>query len=270
MSTKRQASTAEFLAANPVFSVDEAAAAFKSPRGTRAAVERFRRYLDSGRLKLLARGLYAVVPPGRSAATFQADPFLVTRAARPNSVFCYHSALELLGVAHSTWNKYTVLTDQRRPPLKLNGAQMLFLDHPAELRNAGAIELGVTKVEHRGFLLRVTGPERTLVEGFRRVDLVGGLTELTTSAGGFAVLDLELLERVLKQYDSRKLWSAVGWFLEQHQRSFHVPDEFLEQLEKCRPRSPLYIPRRQRGGVLASRWNVILPMELMRSEPDEC
>ena len=65
MSTIRQVNTAEFLAANPVFSVDEAAAAFKSPRGTRAAVERFRRYLDTGRLKLLARGLYAVVPLGQ-------------------------------------------------------------------------------------------------------------------------------------------------------------------------------------------------------------
>ena len=261
--------TSEFLAAHPVFSVDEAAAVFTSPRGTRATVERFRRYLDSGRLKLLARGLYAVVPLGRSAVTFQPDPFLVARAARMNSVFCYHSALELLGVAHSIWNKCTVFTDQRRPPLKLKEAQILFLDHPAALLNAGNLELGATKIEHRGFLLRVTRPERTLVEGFRRPDLMGGLTEMTASAGGFATLDLELLERVLKQYDSRKLWGAVGWFLEQHQRSFHVPAEFLKQLEKRRPRSPLYIPRHQRGGVLASRWNVILPAELMRSEPDE-
>ena len=261
--------TADFLADHPVFSMHEAAETFPSHRGTRAVVERFRRYVESGRLKLVERGLYAVVPPSRSAKTFQPDPFLVARAARPNSVFCYHTAIELLGVAHSAWKQYTVFTESRRPPLKMKGAQVMFLDHPAALRKPGDVELGAKKVERHGFLLRVTGAERTLVEGFRRPDLMGGLPELTTSAGGFAVLDLALLERVLKQYNERKLWAAVGWFLEQHQASFHVPDDYLRRLEQHRPRSPLYVPRSQRGGMLNARWNVILPRELMRSEPDE-
>ncbi len=269
ISSKRHTRTADFFADHPVFSLAEAAAAFPSQRGTRAVVERLRRYVDSGRLLLLERGLYAVVSPGRSAATHQPDLFLAARAARPDAVFCYHSALELLGAAHSVWNQGTVFTERRRPPLKLKGSRIVFLAHPAPLCKSTDTGLGTRKVEQRGFLLRATGPERTLVEGVRRPDLVGGLRELINSATGFATLDLALLERVLQRYNERRLWAAVGWFLEQHQARFYVPADYLERLARHRPRSPLYVPRNQRGGVLSARWNVILPTDVMRSEPDE-
>lgn len=269
MSANRQVETSGFFAANPVFSLAEATAILGAPRGTSGTVERLRYHLDTGRLKLVERGLYAVVPPNSRAEIFQPDQFLVARAARPDAVFCYHSALELLGVAHSVWKKCTVFTENRRPPLKLKRAEVLFLDHPAAARKPGDAEVGTRKVERLGFLLRVTGPERTLVEGLRRPDLVGGLPELTTSAGGFATLDLALLERVLKRYNERKAWAAAGWFLEQHQKTFHVPDEYLQRLEQHRPRSPLYVPRRQRGGVVSERWNIILPAESVQGEPDE-
>jgi predicted transcriptional regulator of viral defense system len=268
MPTKRQESLPDFARTHPVFTLDEIANVLASD-STRSMMHRLRRHVEAGRLEQLARGLYAVVPPNQSPETFQPDPFLAARATRPDAVFCYHSALELLGVAHSAWNQCSVFTASRRPSLKLRGSEVLFLDHPAALRKVGDVELGTRKVERRGFLLRVTSPERTLVEGFRRPDLTGGLPELVESAGGFATLDLALLQRVLEQYDERKLWAAVGWFLERHQESFHVPDAYLQKLEAYRPRSPLYVPRGQRGGVLNPRWNVILPAEVVRGEPNE-
>lgn len=269
VATKRQVETSDFFAARTAFTLEEAAKAFSSVQGTRATVKRLRRYIEDGRLKLLERGLYAVVPPNSSVETFQPDPFLAARAVRPDAVFCYHSALELLGVAHSAWHACSVFTMRRRPPLKLPGSHVLFLDPPAALRESGNTGLATRKVERRGFLLRVTGPERTLVEGFRRPELAGGLPEFVASAGGFATLDLALLQHVLERYDERKLWAAVGWFLEQHQKSFHALDEYLQNLEQHCPRSPSYVPRRQRGGVLNQRWNVILPPEVVRGEPDE-
>jgi hypothetical protein len=111
-------------------------------------------------------------------------------------------------------------------------------------------------------LLSCTGPERTLVEGFYRPERAGGLEEFVVSASGFPVLNLELLERVLLVYDIRQLWASVGWFLEQYQRTFHVPDETLERMELNRPKSPHYLIRSRRGGKLQSRWNLIVPEEL--------
>jgi len=261
MSTKRQENIETFFAEHPVFSLDEAERALRPPGGRRGTVERLKYHIERGRLKRVAREIYAVAPRAQSAAQFEPDLFLCALAARPDAVFCCHSALELLGAAHSVWRTCTVFTGRRRPAMPVNGRQILFLAHPAPLREAD-VQLGTRKVEHLGSLLRVTGPERTLVEGFRRLDLVGGAGEFVESVRGLAVLDLDMLEAVLAHYGVAYLWGAVGWFLETCRDTFHVPDAFLAKLEARRPRAPQYLPRQRRGGKLAQRWNVVLPPEL--------
>lgn len=267
----RRVSTADFFTRHPIFSLDEAAAALTPTRGKGAAVERLKHHLGRGRLTLVTREIYAVVPPGVAAERHRPDPFLIAAAIRPEAVFAYHSALELLGAAHSVWHRVTVFAETRRRPLTLDGVTIQVLDHPKPLRAPGSHFVGTRKAERRGRILRVTGPERALVEGLRRPNLAGGPEELVVSAAGFPTLELELLERVLHIYDARRLWAATGWFLEAFQSRFHVPGAFLDRLEKARPASPQYLLRSRRSGTLAARWNLIVPEELsrygMRHEP---
>ena len=262
--------TAEYFAAYPVFSLDEATQILQPPGGRSGTVERLKHHLESQRLKLVARGVYAVVPAGIPAERFQPDPFLVASAARPDAVFSHHSALELLGAAHSVWREYTLYTRRRRRPLSLLGARIRFLDYPTQMQDGQARNFGTRKVERHARLLKTTGPERTLVEGFRRPNLTGGLQELVLSASGFSTLDLNLLEEILARYNVANLWAATGWFLERFHNSFHVPGDLLERLARHRPRSPQYLERGQRGGTLAARWNLIISQALIqRGEPDE-
>jgi len=262
--------TAEFFATHPVFSLDEAVEALDPPGGRSGTVERLKYYLGKRQLRLLTRGIYAVVPPGVKPQQFQPDPFLTAAAIRPDAVFSHHSALELLGAAHSMWKKFTLYTEKRRKPLCLNGFSILFLKHPRLNKSNAPDFLGTQKVERRGRLMRTTGPERTLVEGFRRPALAGGLEELVESARGFPTLSLSLLEDVLHRYDTAILWAATGWFLERFQTTFQVSEEYLEKIEHRCPRSPLYLERNLRGGWLAPRWNLILPNILKQpAEYDE-
>jgi predicted transcriptional regulator of viral defense system len=258
--------TSDFFTTHQVFSLDEAHQALSPPGGRSGTVERLKYHLETGRLKLVIRGVYAVVPPGVKTEKFRPDPYLVSAVFRPEGVFSHHSALELQGFAHSVWNKCTLYSDGRRRPLLLNGTTVHFLSHPGPMQTASGGHLGIRKVERLGKLLLATGPERTLAEGFRRPALVGGLEELVTSASGFAVLDLDLLDEILKRYGIANLWAAAGWFLERFRKSFHVPEDFLAYMEQHRPRSPHYLERNRRGGVLASRWNLILPKELNQQD----
>jgi predicted transcriptional regulator of viral defense system len=264
--TERKMKTLEFFATHPVFSLDEASTAFGLPGGRSGTVERLKYHVETGRLKPMIRGVYAVIPPGGKAEEFRPDPFLVAAAFRPEGVFSHHSALELQGVAHSVWNECTLYAEGRRRPLLVNGNNVRFLEHPAPMRTDSGGHWGTRKIERQGKLLLTTGPERTLVEGFRRPRLAGGLEELVTSASGFAVLDLTLLDEILQRYSIANLWAATGWFLERFRKTFHVPDEFLNHMEQHRPRSPHYLERNRRGGVLAARWNLILPKDLMQWE----
>jgi len=265
---KRQA-TKDFFALNPVFSLDEATDALSPPGGKSGTVERLKYHLEKSRLRLVAREIYTVVPPGVSPECFKPDPFLVGAAIRPGGIFSYHSALELLGVAHSFWGMCTLFVAAPRRPVALDGLTVKFLNHPKALGSQAERRLGTRKIERRGKLLNSTGPERTLVEGFRRPELAGGLEELVVSASGFSILDLELLEEILHAYNVRNLWAAAGWFLEHFKKTFHVPDETLDRIALNCPKSPHYLVRSRRGGKLESRWNLIIPDKLLRlSEPD--
>lgn len=267
MTHKVQASS--FFASHPVFSLDQAVRALGPDGGRTRVLYRLKHHLRAGNLKTVARGLYTVVPRGTTREQARTDPIMAAAALRPDALFSHHTSLELLGVAHSAWQQCTLYTESVRRPVKLNGATVMFLARPVGFTGRRH-SLGTQQVERTGVLLRVTGPERTLVEGFRRPALVGGLEELVASAGGFALLDLAVVEKVLRTYDAANLWAATGWFLERFQATFHVPDRFLAKCERNRPRSPQYLERGSRGGAMASRWNLILPAVLVSAgEPDE-
>jgi len=250
------------------------AQAHGEPRPSTALVKRLKYLQATRRVVSLERGLYATVRPGADPKAVTPDPYLAAAVLRPDGVFAYYSALTLLGAAHSTWNVVTVLSSRRRRPLVLGTARVEVLPHPSQLVRRGATDLGVRNVPYVETTFRVTGPERTLVDGFRQLRLVGGLEEFVASAAGFASLDLDLLHSVLGAYGLRVLYAAVGWFLETYRQHFFVPDAFLTRLEQQRPAAPQYLPRRTRtegpSGRLVPRWNLILPEAALRgAEPDE-
>ena len=259
----------DFLATHPVFRLADAVGEL-TPGNRKGTLDRLGYFAKRGLVKQVAHGVYASVPAGVEAATFLPDRYLVAASLRADAVFSHHAALELLGAAHSDWNECVVATHHRRAPVALGGVTLRFLPHPTMLVRKNREGLGVRSVDRFGRSLRVTGPERTLVDGFWQPKLVGGLPELVESAGGFGVLDLDLLRQVLRAYGSKTLWAAAGWFLERYEKTFFVPTEFLQRLERHRPKSPHYLGTPRGQGRLAKRWNLVVPEALISgAEPDE-
>lgn len=265
MSAEKQAgerSTAEFIARNPVFELGQMANQLGLRGGVRAAHERAKHHLAQGRLIRVSRGIYAAVPAGVRPGSFVPDKFLVARAARPDSVYCYHSALELHGVAQSLWNDCTVFTARRRGPIPLGGGEVHFLSIPSAIGSSHG-SFAETTVHRMGTPLLVSSPERTVVEGFRRPGRTGGLGEHFESCSALGVLDLELVIEVLRRYGERRLWSAIGWFLEHHRSRFFVTSDHLRVIADSASDSPIYLDRGDRGGRLLDRWNLIVPEALL-------
>jgi hypothetical protein len=262
--------TSTFLQTHRVFNLDEAHRALAPAGGRKATLERLNYAASRGKLKKVVRGVYASVPPGAEPASFQPDRFLTAAALRSDSILSHHSALELLGAAHSDWRLSTVYSAQRSQAFDFEGFELRFLSHPQRLVRKQAVDLGMRAVRRFDRELQVTGPERTLLDGFRRPDLVGGYAELVESAAGFPVLELPLLFQLLDAYGQKILWAAVGWFLDTYRATFYVSEDDLAHIEKQVPKVPLYLERDQRGGTLISRWNLIVPDTLIGvGEPDE-
>ena len=262
--------TSTFLQTHRVFNLDEATQVLAPSGGRKATLERLKYSVVCGKVKKLARGVYASVPPGVEPEKFQPDRFLVAAALRSDAVFSHHSALELLGAAHSEWRFCTAYSARRSQAFDLAGQEIRFLLQPQSLVRHQAVDLGVRSVHRLDRELRVTGPERTLIDGFRRVDLVGGVAEFVESVAGFPVLELPLLFELLDAFGQKGLWAAIGWFLDTYRTTFYVGDEDLAVIDKHVPKAPLYLSRNQRGGVLVRRWNLIVPDVLVEGwEPDE-
>ena len=253
-----------FLADHPVATLSQLAAARGDRRGLEAARNQLKRHLARGRVKAVAREIFAAVPPGLDAARFEPDPFLVATAARPDGVFAYHSALELLGAAHSVWHECTLHCDRRRLPIQVGRTRISFLATPVALSRRGLQMLATRTVLHHTRQLVLTGPERTLVEGLRQPHRVGGLDELIDSMSGFALLDFALLERVLEAYDEHTLWAATGWLTEANRLAWSPPESFLDTCRRRRPLQNQYLVRGLRNGRLLREWRLIVPDHLTR------
>lgn len=262
--------TASFLQTHRVFSLEEAVRALDPKGGRKAALERLKYAVARGKVKKLMRGVYASIPPGTDPEAFQPDPFLAAVALRPEAVFSHHSALELLGVAHSEWRQYSAYSSRRPQRFSLNGLEVQFVSYPSTLIQQDLARLGTREIRRFDRKLTVTGPERTLVDGFRQPDRVGGLAELVESAAGFPVLEIPLLLKLLHAYRQKVLWAAVGWFLDTYRETFFVSEADLATIEKQVPRAPQYLAKDSRGGVLVQPWNLIVPTYLAEGrEPDE-
>lgn len=252
-----------FLASSPVFTLEELAAARGNSTRRGAARNQLKRHLARGRVKSIARELYATVPRGVDPERFVPDLFLVAAAARPDGVFAYHSAFELLGAAHSVWHDCTLHCDQRRTALRVGSSRILFLATPAAIASRGAQTVATRRFPRATRQLLATGPERTFVEGLRQPHRIGGLDELMECVRGLPLLDFRLLERVLEIYDEKTLWAAAGWIAEKNAEAWSTPPEFLDQ---CRRRQSLqhqYLVRGLRGGRLIKDWRLIVPMHLV-------
>lgn len=267
--------TTEFMELNPVFTVEEFA---RHLGGRKLLAEyRVRYYIRRGRLKRLANRVYATVPVGVAPESYEPDAFLTAAAIRSDAVFAYHSALDLLGQGHSVWWACTVCTARQRSPVALGRTTIKFLSHPPAARprakaRSSQPEAGVpwtTEVSRGGKTLRVTTPERTLVDGFRELSLVGGLDELVESMDGFATLKPDALKEILHAYDNRRLWAAVGWYLRRRLKGLFLDASILREFQKHRPRTRVYLVPGRRGGVVARDWNLVVPEHLQRSVRDD-
>lgn len=256
--------TSLFLQTHQVFTLEEAHRALHPPGGKKATLERLKYHQGKGRLKLVTRGVYATTPPDMDLGKFRADAFLVAAALRSDALFSHHSALELLGATRSEQSPVTICTRSRRSPVDLDGQFIRFLNHPPGLRRARREDLGTQEITRSKRTLRITGPERTLIDGLRQPHLAGGVDKLVELSAEFSVLDLNLLQELLKFYNTKMLWAAVGWFLERYRHTFDVNNDALVRFEKHRPRAPQYLLRSERGGTFAPRWNMIMPNSLTR------
>ena len=255
-----------FFAHHPVFRFDEFRAAHlaagnRSPETTASVLKQ---HVAAGNLVNVRRGLYGRVPEDADAATFRVDPFLLASRLSDDSVIAYHSALQLLGKAHSLSSRITYLSRHRAKPFAFQDTEFIPVLLPAALRKRKDFGGGIREESRQGLTVRVTGFERTLVDVLDAPDHGGGWEEIWRSLETIEFVDLDFVVAYARRLGSALTVARVGLFLEQHKDQLLVEDRHLEALRKHAPTQPRYFERRHRqGGKLVPRWNLIVPENVL-------
>jgi len=220
-----------------------------------------------GWIQRVGRGRYLLNPSERGPeAVPDADPLRVgSHIVRPYH-FGYASAAELWGFLLQAGRVYYIVTPVRTS---------VRLDHPAQFRFVRTRPdrfFGSQEIVRRGETLRVSDPERTVIDCVDRPELSGGL-------GGVAQivsrakprLRWSRLSEYLERLGNRSLALRVGFLTERIRPSLPPPSSFARRW-RSRPAGswvPLGAPRTfGRRGRHDPRWHMIenVPDRVLYSE----
>lgn len=229
-------------------------------------------YVKSGRLKTVRRKLYAVVPPNQSINSLLIDPWLIAGKVTEDAIIGYHSALELLGVAYSSFGQMTYITRQKSKSFDFGGHWYQAVSVSLALQKKQAMDRYVDTVNRQGIDIRVTNAARTFVDALDRVELCGGWEEVHRSINNLVVMDIDQVIDYCLMLNNSRLTAKVGYFLSQRQGAFAATQQQLTPLLAGKPKVAQYIPGTAGERCqLVNPWNIYLPLSVINQsweEPD--
>jgi predicted transcriptional regulator of viral defense system len=227
-------------------------------------------YTKQGRIKLIRRKLYAVIPPNESAESLSVDPYLIAGKVTDDSVIAYHSALELMGAAYSIFGQLSYITGKKSKPFEYGGQWFQSVAVPKVLKDKQASDLFVDTINRQGLDIRVTNPARTFVDVLDRVEYCGGWEEVCRSISSLALLNVEQVIRYCLMLENSRLSAKVGYFLSLRQDAFSVSEKELEPLQATKPKVPQCVNGTPKDKFqLIKEWNIYLPESVINQSWEE-
>ena len=246
-----------FFAAHLVFRRDEFDE-YQKDRSHWTRKSSLAHHCQQGRLRLVRRGVYAVVPDGVDPQSFHVDPYLLASKLANDAFLSFHTALELFGKGYSIFQRYTYGSVRAFHPFDLDGCHYEHTSVPKPLIEADKPYFATTTVERNGLDVRVTSLERTLVDLLDRPNLGGGWEEIYRSLESVEYFDLDTVIEYVHLLGKKTTAAKVGYYLQQHAEELMVDDSYLTELRKLRPKQAFYLERGGSGTVIRD-WNIVVP-----------
>ena|SRR3990167_84946 len=196
--------------------------------------------------------------------------YLIAAKSASDSVLAYHTALELYGVAYSTFGQLTYFTKKKNKLFEFQGQWFRAVAHPLALKEKNQTLRFVQTINRQGLDIHITNPARTFVDVLDRVELCSGFEEVYRAIRNMVVLNIdEVIEYCLLLVNAC-LAAKVGYFLEQRQGAFAVSKAQLKLLLAAKPKMPQYISKqRHEEFQLIKKWNLLMPSRVIRQVWEE-
>ncbi|MCE5295973.1 MAG: hypothetical protein LLG16_02570 [Euryarchaeota archaeon] len=215
------------------------------------------RLTTKGSLLRVKSGWYAAIPPEQVNTTYEIDRYLLfDRLMGSTGALAYHSALELHGVAHSSFSTVYYLSTKKRQPYEF---QDVFYKPVWTSQLFGTMPFMLDDQ-----IVQITDKERTFIDCIRRLDLSGGLEECLKSVEGFKLLRSSTLVDYLERFNEQSLYQRTGFVLDHLKDRIKVSDDLLDVLLSRVGKNVYYLIPWKKGneGRLVKEWNILIPRNL--------
>lgn len=205
------------------------------------------RYLKSGKIKQVKRGLYALVDP--STGRVYANKFQIASKLFSNSYFSYHEALEYYGLATQCHiSSFTYLSHVRVSPFEF--------DDVTYYSKVSKCDLEIIKhIKENGVV--VVSLERAIVDCIDNYHLGGGLEEVELALDSIKSINIEKIVLMLNYYNKASLYQKVGYLFEKHFGN-DIPSSFYELCLSKIGKRKLYLDSFPGKTRLISKWNLLI------------
>ena len=238
----------EYIASTQVFTTESLLSAVGDTSSVRVALSRAS---SDGKVSKVRNGLY-VSKTGRFTGEV-ADPYLIAQTFKPGTVFVYHSALELHGIAHSLSNRVQFTVSGRPISFSHAGAQFVGYSRLDDLDTQG--------VSSNSFgTAFVTTREQTFVDCLTSVNRAGGAEEVVRSLNAMLYVDVDTICVKASRLPVAAI-SRIGWLLEMNREHWEVTDEQLGVLACLIPKtaSSHLDPDVKKSSAYSAGWHLNLP-----------
>lgn len=251
----------EFFQKKEVFTRDELKHYLYEDKQTDSLKEIVKYHLSRGNMGQVKKGLFFSVDAGYSPEGQPVDYFLVTSKAADDAVLGYYTTLDILGHAHSVYNRYYFITKKAKNynRFQFRGNEFLPVQVSKRLVKKGQTNLGVRDYDRKGEMIDITTIERTLVDLLDRPKYGGGWEQIWRSFEGVSFLQIEKIIDYVEALENATTAAKVGYFLEDNLDTISIDEDKLKNLEDLKPKQRHYMDRSVEGGKLVSRWNLIVP-----------
>ncbi|MBI5525189.1 MAG: hypothetical protein HY897_02565 [Deltaproteobacteria bacterium] len=257
----------EFLERHPVFTWKDFHAFL--PQDDRRSVKSVDVMLcrlgQQGAIGRIRRGLYYAVLKKKSSSTCSVDLYLAASRFTDDAVLGYLSALDIhAGARKPTGGRIYFFTGHKARTTKFRGVRFVPCTHPESLLRTGWTDAEIETVRRPGFDVRVTSPERTLVDILSRLKWCGDWRSSWPRLKKLSGLNLDSIVGYLERLDNSAITARVGWYIDRYRRRFDGTTDDYALFENGLPGQPRYLVPGERGGMLVPDWNIIVPTELAR------
>lgn len=229
------------------FTWDELCAMMGNPN---AANSLAKSYLKKGYIKSVRRGLYAAVDLATGESVV--SKYRIASKITPTAYVSHHAAFDYYGCANQVSYNTEVSSDTPFVSFSFGDTTYVYVN--------SRISSGIV-TQPDG--VRVTDPERTLLDGIHDFEKIMGLEELLRCLELLPTLNENMLLEYLNAYGKQVLYQKTGYLLEHFKELWNLSDSFFAQCQAHIGKSKryLYHPSVHDDMIYNRRWRLVVPQQ---------